>query len=363
MKLHEYVNSNSTYNDDDNSVNDTPKTNDNDINGHDIGIINDDNNNINEVSDKTNDVTSKVVETNELKENDNSSNTSENANINGNINTNDETNNISSNVINDENNEMSTDNANINGELHENDNGIQNDNIRDGNTIGDNNVDANNDDETELKNSEVNGNDNEKELTHEVSYVMTVAPIDDPDSDTSDEDILRKRSVYNQNSINNNNSSNNNTRGVITKNDNAYEVETWKSTYSYVFNHRRFFLFLYFFMFSDFYVRTFPIIAMIAFLKQVLFQSLFGVNSSRPNELASAIFVLYFIFMGIFEYWQCKKMRTFDSVNNGDEQAIYRRRSHLLKIFLIAVLSRYINIFHLRLIFIHHSLYYIHIVS
>ena len=151
----------------------------------------------------------------------------------------------------------------------------------------------------------------------------TVAVID---RDYSQSDTDSERSInYNPAIIHKNKSNLEDHGGGLMKN------------YEYVFNHKRFFISIYIFMFTDFFIRIFPIIATVAFLKRNVFNNL---SDKQSGYAAFTIFIMFFIIIGGFEYYECKRMRTFDSINNKDKQINYLKHSHLLKIFFIAIFSR-----------------------
>ena len=104
--------------------------------------------------------------------------------------------------------------------------------------------------------------------------------------------------------------------------------------------NKYYFIAIYLFMCSDYYIRSFPSIVLIAIIKQRIslsidpFNDIDGIQTNGDSILSGIIFFSYFSIVGIIELFLCRYMRI-------DE---YKNIGYILKIFFVSVLSSFYNV-------------------
>ena len=126
--------------------------------------------------------------------------------------------------------------------------------------------------------------------------------------------------------------------GMPTKKEHKTPALSLKENYEFALKNKKFLFSLYIFMFSDLYLRTFPVVAIISFMRRELFINALELKIGIISVITALIFIIYFILMGIFEWYQCKLMRAH---NNN---IYYYSNKHIFKIFFISILSSFYNL-------------------
>ena len=100
--------------------------------------------------------------------------------------------------------------------------------------------------------------------------------------------------------------------------------------YSHVFQHKISFIFIYIYMITDFYLRTFPIIAIIAWYTNVS-------DEYNLNTQQILVAVLYYFVMSIYSYYMCYDMRK-------SSKNIFKSHQFIMKIFFVLLFSSFYNL-------------------
>ena len=112
-------------------------------------------------------------------------------------------------------------------------------------------------------------------------------------------------------------------------NTNAITKQHWiLDYYSHAYKYKSSFIFIYIYMVSDFYIRTFPIMSIIAWFTNL--------NANVATEQI-LIGVTFFIIIGIYSYYMCYIMRINSSIQ-------YKSHNFLIKIFFVCIFSSFYNI-------------------
>jgi len=103
-------------------------------------------------------------------------------------------------------------------------------------------------------------------------------------------------------------------------------ISMMKDTYDIAYNNKITFLFIYLYMISDFYIRTYPIIGIIAF---------FNNNNIKKSLL---VWLVYVAIIGIYSYCMCYYMRKYT------KNLMLKSHKFLIKIFFVTIFSSFYNL-------------------